>query len=138
VATAQYLDDFKVKNLVSRYSEFVNFPIKIWSSKTNYEQASRVFAHALVCKVYRACKRAASPVETACGSVSDLQGLASRCDKAWSSGRRVTGKGLAGGCQRRGMGCAEDGVRGERCRTHASGQLCAIRHGAVGSFRDKR
>ena len=36
---AQYLDDFKVKNLVSRYSEFINFPISIWSSKTTYEQA---------------------------------------------------------------------------------------------------
>jgi len=34
----EYLDDFKIKSLVSRYSEFVNFPIRIWSSKTTYEQ----------------------------------------------------------------------------------------------------
>eukprot|EP00284_Hemiselmis_tepida_P013329 CAMPEP_0174925232 /NCGR_PEP_ID=MMETSP1355-20121228/7769_1 /TAXON_ID=464990 /ORGANISM="Hemiselmis tepida, Strain CCMP443" /LENGTH=739 /DNA_ID=CAMNT_0016171123 /DNA_START=36 /DNA_END=2255 /DNA_ORIENTATION=+ len=34
----QYLDDFKLKQLVQKYSEFVSFPIRIWSSKTTYEQ----------------------------------------------------------------------------------------------------
>jgi len=33
----QYMDDFKLKQLVGKYSEFVSFPIKIWSSKTTYE-----------------------------------------------------------------------------------------------------
>ena len=51
----QYLDDFKVKNLVSRYSEFINFPIKIWSSKTTYEQA-RTALHLLAALAeYTAC-----------------------------------------------------------------------------------
>eukprot|EP00467_Chlorarachnion_reptans_P011459 CAMPEP_0114506326 /NCGR_PEP_ID=MMETSP0109-20121206/11369_1 /TAXON_ID=29199 /ORGANISM="Chlorarachnion reptans, Strain CCCM449" /LENGTH=755 /DNA_ID=CAMNT_0001684909 /DNA_START=275 /DNA_END=2542 /DNA_ORIENTATION=+ len=33
-----YLDDFKIKELLRKYSEFVNFPIDVWSSKTSYEQ----------------------------------------------------------------------------------------------------
>ena len=33
-----YLEDLKVKSLVQRYSEFVNFPIKVWTKKTTYEQ----------------------------------------------------------------------------------------------------
>ncbi|KAG5191129.1 heat shock protein 90 [Tribonema minus] len=34
----QYLDDFKVKELCNRYSEFVTFPIQVWAEKTKYEQ----------------------------------------------------------------------------------------------------
>jgi len=33
-----YLEDLKIKSLVQRYSEFVSFPIKVWTSKTSYEQ----------------------------------------------------------------------------------------------------
>jgi len=33
-----YAQDFKIKQLVQRYSEFVNFPIKVWTTKTTYEQ----------------------------------------------------------------------------------------------------
>ncbi|GAB5359409.1 hypothetical protein AAMO2058_000541200 [Amorphochlora amoebiformis] len=33
-----YLDDFKLKELLRKYSEFVNFPIEIWAQKTSYEQ----------------------------------------------------------------------------------------------------
>ena len=33
-----YLEDLKIKSLVQRYSEFINFPINVWSKKTTYEQ----------------------------------------------------------------------------------------------------
>jgi len=33
-----YLEDLKIKSLVQRYSEFVSFPIKVWTKKTTYEQ----------------------------------------------------------------------------------------------------
>lgn len=33
-----YLEDLKIKSLVQRYSEFVNFPINVWTKKTTYEQ----------------------------------------------------------------------------------------------------
>ncbi|XP_059278966.1 endoplasmin homolog [Lycium ferocissimum] len=29
----EYLDEFKLKELVKKYSEFINFPIKLWASK---------------------------------------------------------------------------------------------------------
>jgi hypothetical protein len=34
----EYMDDFKLKGLIQKYSEFVNFPIRIWSQKTRFEQ----------------------------------------------------------------------------------------------------
>ncbi|CAM9196802.1 unnamed protein product [Choristocarpus tenellus] len=34
----EYLDDFKIKELTTRYSEFISFPIEVWSEKTNYDQ----------------------------------------------------------------------------------------------------
>eukprot|EP00953_Heterococcus_sp_UTEX-ZZ885_P020915 11703-Heterococcus_DN1.PRE.3 len=34
----EYLDDFKIKELCQKYSEFVSFPIEVWSEKTKYEQ----------------------------------------------------------------------------------------------------
>jgi len=34
----EYTDPFKLKTLVTRYSQFINFPINIWSTKTTYEQ----------------------------------------------------------------------------------------------------
>ncbi|EKX42297.1 hypothetical protein GUITHDRAFT_95701 [Guillardia theta CCMP2712] len=34
----EYLDDMKIKALVQRYSEFINFPIKVFTTKTTYEQ----------------------------------------------------------------------------------------------------
>ena len=32
------MEDLKIKSLVQRYSEFVSFPIKVWTKKTTYEQ----------------------------------------------------------------------------------------------------
>ncbi|CAM9581908.1 unnamed protein product [Discosporangium mesarthrocarpum] len=34
----EYLDDFKMKELTTRYSEFISFPIEVWSEHTNYDQ----------------------------------------------------------------------------------------------------
>jgi HSP90 family molecular chaperone len=34
----EYLDDFKLKELCMRYSEFVSFPIDVWAETTKYEQ----------------------------------------------------------------------------------------------------
>jgi len=34
----EYLDQIKLKTLLNRYSEFVQFPIELWTEKTEYEQ----------------------------------------------------------------------------------------------------
>ncbi|CAM9368852.1 unnamed protein product [Ectocarpus sp. 6 AP-2014] len=34
----EYLDDFKIKELSTRYSEFISFPIEVWAEKTSYDQ----------------------------------------------------------------------------------------------------
>ncbi|CAM9316030.1 unnamed protein product [Sphacelaria rigidula] len=34
----EYLDDFKIKELCTRYSEFISFPIEVWAEKTTYDQ----------------------------------------------------------------------------------------------------
>lgn len=35
---AELADDAKLGSLIKQYSEFIQFPIKLWSSKTEYEQ----------------------------------------------------------------------------------------------------
>mmetsp|Transcript_11839 Transcript_11839/g.31824 ORF Transcript_11839/g.31824 Transcript_11839/m.31824 type:complete len:783 (+) Transcript_11839:3-2351(+) len=34
----EYLDAFKLKTLLGTYSEFISFPVELWSEKTEYEQ----------------------------------------------------------------------------------------------------
>ena len=34
----EYLDEFKLRELLKRYSEFIGFPIELYASKTTYEQ----------------------------------------------------------------------------------------------------
>ncbi|KAJ8598340.1 hypothetical protein CTAYLR_002980 [Chrysophaeum taylorii] len=38
----EYLEDWKLKDLLKRYSEFVNFPIDLWQSKTKFENNETV------------------------------------------------------------------------------------------------
>lgn len=33
----EYLEDYKLRELLKKYSDFVNFPIKLWQTKTSYE-----------------------------------------------------------------------------------------------------
>ena len=35
--THRYLDEFKLRELLKRYSEFIGFPIELFASKTTYE-----------------------------------------------------------------------------------------------------
>ncbi|KOB59956.1 hypothetical protein PFHG_01718 [Plasmodium falciparum HB3] len=34
----EYLEDYKLKELIKKYSEFIKFPIEIWSEKIDYER----------------------------------------------------------------------------------------------------
>merc|ERR1740129_2591696 len=34
----KYLDDFTIREMLKRYSEFIQFPIELWAEKTEYEQ----------------------------------------------------------------------------------------------------
>ncbi len=34
----EYLEDFKIKELCNKYSEFISFPIEVWTEQTKYEQ----------------------------------------------------------------------------------------------------
>jgi heat shock protein beta len=35
---AEYLEQYKIKNLIKKYSEFINYPIKVYTSKDVKEQ----------------------------------------------------------------------------------------------------
>ncbi len=34
----EYLEDFKIKELCNKYSEFISFPIEVWTEQTKYEE----------------------------------------------------------------------------------------------------
>ena len=34
----EYTDEFKLRDMLRRYSSFIQFPIELWADKTEYEQ----------------------------------------------------------------------------------------------------
>ena len=37
LAGGRYLDDYTLRDMLKRYSEFISFPIELWSEKTEYD-----------------------------------------------------------------------------------------------------
>eukprot|EP00965_Chrysotila_dentata_P111775 3696124-Pleurochrysis_carterae.AAC.1 len=41
VCACRYTDDFTLRDLLKKYSEFISFPIELWTEKTEYDQVGR-------------------------------------------------------------------------------------------------
>lgn len=50
----KYLDDFTIRDMLKRYSEFISFPIELWTEKTEYDTVpdpdAEVMPHPRTCR----------------------------------------------------------------------------------------
>jgi len=114
---AELADATKLSALVKQYSEFIQFPIKLWTTKTEYEQARARRGRGIAARPLSAPARSAATELASSLSGSALLSrvlTTAQAGRLWRPLRRACAAGGRAGLRRAGARAAGAGCGGDR------------------------